>query len=64
MQKLSVTEWRRAKGFSIEKVAEALEISPITWRKWELTPSLMPLGKADTFCALIGVSPEEVSFLP
>ena len=62
--KLGPKEWRKAKSLSIEKVASILDVSPTTWTKWEGTPSLIPIGKAEAFCRMIGVSPESVSFLP
>ena len=61
---LTVKEWRRAKGLSIVKVAESLDVSPTTWTSWENDPEKIPVGKMDKFCQLIGVNIEQVIFLP
>lgn len=62
--KLTPKECRKAKGISIEKVAETLGVSPVTWAKWEENPSKIPIGKAYQFCDLVMVDPQYVIFLP
>lgn len=64
MEKLTPMEWRKAKGKSIEDCAKALNMSPITWRKWELQPSLFRIGKAEEFCRFLGIDFSAISFLP
>lgn len=64
MIKLTPKEWRKAKGFSIEKIAEILEVSPVTWSKWEDEPSKIPIGKADKFSEFIDVPIRNIDFYP
>ena len=64
MEQLTPLEWRKAKEKTIIDCAQALEISPTTWRKWEQTPSLIPIGKAEEFCRFLGVESKYVCFLP
>lgn len=59
---LTVKEWRKAKDFSVVKMAEMLEVSPTTWMKWEDDPSLIPIGKLDKFCELVGAELEQVIY--
>lgn len=64
MEKLTPLEWRKAKSKTVVDCAEALNVSPMTWRKWEQQPSLIPMGKAEEFCQFLGISAELVCFLP
>ena len=64
MEKLTPMEWRKAKSKTIIDCATDLNISPMTWRKWETQPSLIPIGKAEEFCQFLGVDKSLVCFLP
>lgn len=64
MDKFTPFEWRKVRNKTIEDCAKALDVSPVTWSKWEKQPSLIPIGKAEEFCKFIGVAAGDVSFLP
>lgn len=64
MEKLTPAEWRKAKDKTIVDCAVALNIAPMTWRKWEQQPSLIPIGKAEEFCQFLGIDASVVCFLP
>ena len=64
MEKLTPMQWRKAKNKTIIDCAEALNVAPMTWRKWEQMPSLIPIGKADEFCRFLELDRETVCFLP
>lgn len=59
---LSLKEWRRAKGFSVIKVAEHLNVSPSTVSKWENNGQKIPVDKAILYCRFIGVDIKDVNF--
>lgn len=62
--RLTVKEWRKAKGISIESAAKDLGMSPVTYAKYEENPSLFPVGKAQMFCSMVGADLDSVIFLP
>lgn len=59
---LTPKEWRKAKDFSIVKMAELLKINPATWANWEEEPEKIPIGKAYEFCGIVGAKYEQVNF--
>lgn len=61
---LTLKEWRRAKGVSVEKLAEALHVSPSTVFNWENRGQKIPVDLAILACEFLGVKFEDVIFLP
>lgn len=62
--KLTVLEWRRAKGISQTEMAKNLGVHINTYRAWESSPSKIKMSDAIKFAKLIGVDLESISFLP
>lgn len=62
--KLSLKEWRRAKGISQEKMAEVCKVHINTYRAWEEKPSEIKLGKAFDIANALNVSIDDIIFLP
>lgn len=61
---LTLKEWRRAKGVSVEKLAEALGVSPSTVNNWENRGQKIPVDMAILACDYLGIKIEDVIFLP
>lgn len=59
--KLTLKEWRRAKGCSIAKLAKELDVSFATVMRWEENSEKMPIGKVVTACEILGIKIEDVS---
>lgn len=61
---LTLKEWRKAKGISCEKMAKRLGVSPSTVNNWERGYQKIPVISALKACEFIGISIEDVYFLP
>jgi len=62
--KLTLKEWRRAKGYSLEKMAELCHVAINTYIKWEDKPSDIKLGAAFDIADALGITVEDIIFLP
>lgn len=61
---LTLKEWRRAKGVSMEKLAEHLGVSVSTVSNWENKGQKIPVDMAILACDYLGVNINDVIFLP
>lgn len=61
---LTLKEWRRAKGISLEKMAKLIGVSMNTYIRWEREPGKMPLEKAKGFATALGIDFNDIIFLP
>lgn len=61
---LTLKEWRRAKGITQQEVADACGCHVNTYSRWELDPERIPLGEAHKIAEYIGVSFDDINFLP
>jgi len=59
--KLTLKEWRRAKGVSIAKVADGLGVSMSTVMRWEENAERMPIGKVVDTCEILGIKVEDIA---
>lgn len=59
--KLTLREWRKAKGVPVAKLAEALGVDYSTVVRWE-QGSKMPVGMAIKSCEYIGIDINDVDF--
>lgn len=59
---LTLKEWRRAKGVSVEKLAEYLKVSPSTVHNWENKGQKIPVNSAILACNYLGIQMEDVNF--
>lgn len=64
MGKFTLKELRRAKGFSQNYMAEVCGIHINTYRAWEEKPSEIKLGMAFKIAEKLGVSINDIIFLP
>ena len=60
--KLTLKEWRRAKGVSIAKVADGLGVSMSTIMRWEENAEKMPIGKVVDACEVLGIKLDDILF--
>lgn len=60
---LTLKEWRRAKGISVEKLAEEIGVSPSTVNNWENRGQKIPVTYAIMICNFLGVPLDDVKFL-
>ena len=60
---LTLKEWRRAKGVSMEKLAEHLGVSVSTVNNWENKGQKIPVDMAILACDYLGVNINDVIFL-
>lgn len=59
---LTLREWRKAKGVSVERLAEYLGVSPSTVNNWENKGQKIPVKSAILVCDFLGVKMEDVNF--
>ena len=59
---LTLKEWRRARGVSVEKLAEHLGISPSTVNNWENRGQKIPVTYAIKICNFLDVQIGDVNF--
>ena len=60
--KLTLKEWRRAKGCSITKLANSLDVSFSTIMRWEENAEKMPIGKVVDACEVLGIRLDDILF--
>lgn len=60
MELFNIKELRRARGYTIEYMADMLDIHFNTYRNWEDNPESIPIGKARDICRYLDV-PETMS---
>lgn len=63
-RKLSLKEWRRARGYSLNTMAELCNVHLNTYRAWEEKPSDIKLGNAFKIAEVLGITIEDIIFLP
>lgn len=61
---LTVSEWRRAKNISREKLAKECNVHANTILNWERNPSNIPYCKAVLIAKCFGVKLEDINFMP
>ena len=52
---LTLKEWRRAKGVSVEKLADEIGVSPSTINNWENRGQKVPVTYAILICNYLGI---------
>jgi len=62
--KLRMDEWRRLKKITVEEISIKCGVHPNTYRAWEDKPSSIKLVNAIKVCEVLGVSIDDVIFLP
>jgi transcriptional regulator with XRE-family HTH domain len=60
--KLTLKEWRRAKGISQKEMAELCGVHPNTYRLWEENPANIKLAEAIKIADRIGIAVEDLIF--
>ena len=61
-KKLTIEEWRKAKGMSREALAAGCEVSVTTIRNWEAKPSTIDIRKAFRIAEVFQVSILDIDF--
>lgn len=59
---LTLKEWRRAKGISVEKLSNEIGVSASTINNWENRGQKIPVTYAIMICNYLDVPIEEVNF--
>lgn len=59
---LTLKEWRRAKGVSVEKLADEIGVSPSTVNNWENRGQKVPVTYAILICNYLGIKIDDVNF--
>lgn len=62
--KFTISEWRRLKNISQEKLAEICGVHINTIRYWEQKPSIIKIVDAEKLAEAFGVTLENIIFLP
>lgn len=60
MDNLTLKQIRLAKEFTIQQMAEALEVHPNTYSNWEKEPLTISIGNAFKIAALFGMSVDDI----
>lgn len=63
MNKLTVKQWRLAKGKTIAEMAQAVGVHPNTFRKWENDPEKIPIYAARKIAFALGEKINDIFFL-
>lgn len=63
-RRLTLKEWRRAKGYSLQKMADLCGVHVNTYRVWEDKPSDIKLGNAFKIAESLEITIEDIIFLP
>lgn len=61
--KLTLAEWRRARGISQEKMAEDLGVHINSYTRWEKNPLEIRYGNALTIANILNVSLDDILFV-
>lgn len=64
MAQLKLIEWRRAKGFSQDKMADAVGMSRSGYALMEKNPESCKMGVAKKICKVLDVEIQDIIFLP
>lgn len=59
---LTLREWRKAKEFSQQKIADICGIHVNTYLEWERHPDKIPIGQAYIIALALGVPLSDISF--
>lgn len=62
--KFTLEEWRRLKNISQQHMANELNVNINTYRAWEKEPSKIKLATASKIVEILGVSMDDIIFLP
>ena len=60
--KLPLREWRRARGYTQQEMAEKLGVSAMTYIRWESKPQKLSIVKAREICIILGITLNDVIF--
>lgn len=60
---LTLKEWRRAKGFSQQSMADRLNVHINTYRDWESNPEKIRMSDAQKIADILGVGMTDIIFL-
>lgn len=63
-QRFTLEQWRKIRGYSQEKMAELCGVHINTYRMWEQNPSSIKLGKALEIAEILGITVDDIIFLP
>lgn len=61
---LTLIEWRRARGFSQQEMADKLQINLSTYRKWENDSGVISFRNGQKIAQIINVPIDDIIFLP
>lgn len=64
MGKLTLREWRNLKEISKKKMADACGVHENTYAHWEDDPKKIPIGQAFNIALALGVSIDDILFIP
>lgn len=62
IERHSLSEWRRLRGLSQEKVGEACGVHPNTVRFWEKSPGKIPAGKVINLLQVLNIDFDQLNF--
>lgn len=60
--RLTLKEWRRARGISQEEMADLCGVHPNTYRSWEENPENIKLAAAMKIADRLGIAVEDLIF--
>lgn len=60
--RLTLKEWRRARGISQKEMAELCGVHPNTYRMWEDEPGNIKLAEAMKIADRLGIAVEDLIF--
>jgi len=63
-RRLTLKEWRRAKGYSLQSMADLCNVHLNTYRAWEEKPSEIKLGNAFTIAEVLDITVDDIIFMP
>ena len=63
-KQLTIKEWRRAKGITLEDMAKKCDVHVNTYRAWEEKPSEIKLSKASIIAEILDITLEDILFMP
>lgn len=62
IMRLTLKEWRRARGISQEEMADLCGVHPNTYRSWEENPENIKLAAAMKIADRLGIAVEDLIF--
>lgn len=60
---LTIKQWRRAKGISLQKMADLLGVHVNTYTSWEENPQKITIGNAYKISEILAVNISDIDFL-